>query len=268
MERGSHLALPTGRTMRRVGFDPAEPMLIPHRMCSKFPPPNGAHVAFFCTTSEGIFFCKEDRDGRPIRAVEMIITRLAGHVGILTPHCAVIEGGDGETYFGSLSSNSPAAEFEVQAFLSTPSTDEVGQPLPWLSRYLSSLYAFDLFVSNPDRSMRNFLMDQRDRRLAAFDFASADLKNLPGDRFVIEGTTTHSVGRRLRQIHGFDLDAALEMVKRLEAIPVKAIRAFVSDLPGGWISDSEGGRLCGNWTSDSGARLAALSAGLRDGSLL
>lgn len=268
MERGRGLNLPRGRTPRRVGFDPAEPMLIPHRLSAKFPPLNGADTAFFCTTAEGIFFCKEDKDGRPIRATEMLITRLAGHVGILTPHCAVIEDDDGETYFGSLSPNSPAGEFEVQAFLMRREADEIGQPRPWLGRYLSGLYAFDLFISNPDRSIRNFLMDQRDRRLAAYDFASVDLKNLVDHRIIIEGSVTHSVGKQLRQIHGFDLEAALEMVKRLEAIPVKAIRTFLSDLPRGWIKESEGERLCGNWGTEAGARLAALSAGLGDGSLL
>lgn len=116
--------------------------------------------------------------------------------------------------------------------------------------------------------MGNFLMDVRDRQLRAFDFASADLEKLAVDRFPIEGTNTLSVGRTLRSIHGFDLDAALEMVKRLEAIPVKVIRRFVGELPGDWLTHAEGESLCANWENKLGARLAALSAGLRDGSLL
>lgn len=268
MGRGISLALPTGRGIRRVGFDPAEPMLIPHRMAGRFPPPNGADIAFYCLTNEGPFYCKEDKDGRPIRATEMLCTRLAGHAGVLTPHCAVIEDEDGATYFGSLSPNSPAGQFEIRAALMTKHTSEIGSPDPWLSGYLSSIYALDLALANPDRSLCNFLMDADDRQVRAFDFASADLKSLAVDRFSIEGTNTLSVGRVLRSIHGFDLEAALEMVKRLEATPVKTIRRFLSELPGDWLTKGEGESLCENWEKRMGTRLAALSAGLRDGSLL
>jgi hypothetical protein len=88
------------------------------------------------------------------------------------------------------------------------------------------------------------------------------------DRFVIEGTNTLSVGRRLRAIHGFDLDAALEMVGRLEAIPLNVLRALVRELPEDWLSLAEGEGFCDDWERRMGARLTALSAGLRSGSLL
>lgn len=163
----------------------------------------------------------------------MLCTRLAGHLGVLTPHCAVVEDDEGETYFGSLAPLSPAGEFEKRAALTTKRTSEIGSPDPWLGRYLSSLYALDLALGNPDRSIGNFLMDASDRQLRAFDFASADLKNLATHRFPIEGTNTLSVGRVLRSIHGFDLDAALEMIKRIEATPVNVIRRFLGELPSG-----------------------------------
>ena len=243
-------------------------MLIPHRLTGRFPPPNGADIAFYCFTQDGVFYCKEDKRGRPIRATEMLCTRLAGHVGVLTPHCAVVEDDDGDTYFGSLALDSPAGQFEVRAALMTKQTSEIGSPDPWLGSYLSSIYALDLALANPDRSLPNFLMDVRDRQVRAYDFASADLKALAADRFSIEGSNTLSVGRTLRSIHGFDVDAALEMIKRLEATPVKAIRRFLSELPGGWLTKAEGESLCEDWEKRLGARLAALSAGLRDGSLL
>lgn len=268
MHRGISLASPTNRGLRRIGFDPAELMLIPHRMLGRFPPPNGADVAFGGITQEGAFYCKEDRDGRRIRATEMLCTRLAGHTGILTPHCAIIEGENGETYFGSLSLASPAGQFEVGAALMTRQTSEIGSPDPWLGSYLSGLYALDLALANPDRSMSNFLMDLADRRLRAYDFASANLRFLATERFSIEGTNTLSVGRTLRLIHEFDLDAALEMIRRLEAVPVKMVRRFLSELPGDWLTEDERESLCDDWGNGLGPRLAALSAGLRDGSLL
>lgn len=144
----------------------------------------------------------------------------------------------------------------------------MGGPREWLGRYLSSLYAFDLFLDNPDRSPGNFLLENPGRRLTAFDFASSNLKKWSSERFSIEDTVTQRVGRRLRLIHGFDLDAALEMVKRIEAVSEHAIRRVFDELPGDWISADEGESLCADWGAKSGARLAALSAGLGDGSLL
>ena len=182
MERGSGLVLPSSRIPRRIGFDPAEPLLIPHRAAAILPKPNGADISFVCTTNHGgIFYCKEDKIGRPIRATEMVATRLAGRVGIATPHCSVIECDDGTTVFGSLSPNSLALEVEVQSYLGRAESDEVGAPRPWLGRYLSSLYAFDLFIANPDRSICNFLLENPGRRLAVFDFASAKLENWSDD---------------------------------------------------------------------------------------
>ncbi len=85
------MALPISRIARRIGFDPAEPLLIPHRVSARLSKPNGADITFVCTTLEGgIFYCKDDKGHRRIRATEMISTRLAGRVGIATPHCSVL----------------------------------------------------------------------------------------------------------------------------------------------------------------------------------
>lgn len=266
--RNQALALPTGRQRIRVGFDPSEPMLIPHRINSRFPPPNGADISFVSTSGGRAFFCKEDKSGRSIRAIEMMSTRLAGEAGILTPDCAVVEDDAGATFFGSVGLGTIAGIFEVQAYLSTASKNELGGLDPWLERYLSALYAYDLFIGNPDRSMANFLMDLNDRQLRAYDFASADLKKWSSQRFSIENSNTLSLGRRLRKIHGFDIDAALEMLKRIEAIPLKVIRRLVSELPRDWLAEVEGESLCESWEKSLGTRLAALAAGLKNGTLL
>lgn len=268
MERANALALPTGRSRIRVGFDPSEPMLLPHRIVTKFDPPNGGDIAFTSLSGGRALFCKDDKDGRRIRAVEMISTRLGGEAGILTPDCAIVEDEAGRTYFGSVSVGSIASTFEVQAYLSNLLSSEIGSPDPWLGRYLSALYAFDVFIGNPDRCYSNFLMASEDRQLRAFDFASADLRKWADERFAIENTNTLSLGRGLRKIHGFDPAAALEMLRRIEAIPVKVIRRFADELPRDWLTEVERESLCGGWENKLGARLAALSAGLRDGSLL
>lgn len=268
MDRDRTLALPTGRQKVRVGFDPSEPMLIPHRISVEFQPPNGADISFVAVCSGRSIFCKDDKDGRRIRALEMLSTRIAGEVGILTPECAVVENDHGHTFFGSFGAVHGAADFEVQNYLTTQELNEFGGPEPWLKRYVSGLYAFDLFIGNPDRNKRNFVMALDDRHLRAMDFASGDLKIWAAERISIENTNTLSLGRMLRKIHGFDVSAALEIAKRIEGIPVNAIRRFLAELPADWLNEMEGESLCEGWEHKLGARLAALSAGLRDGSLL
>jgi hypothetical protein len=244
-------------------------MLIPQRASTIYPlEPNGADIELVCTTREGgTFYCKSDKPGRPIRATEMLATRLAGHVAIPTPYCSVIEMESGELLFGSLAA-SVVSEFEAQAFLTRKQVDELGSPTPWLGQHLSRLYAFDLFIANPDRSLRNFLLESDSRRLCAFDFASADLSALSTDRFPVEQTPTMSIGKVLRLIHGFDVDAALEMVKRLEAIPVQQIRTILNAMPSDWLHAEKKEELCAVWGETRGGRIEALRAGLGDGSLL
>lgn len=253
----------------RLGFDPAEPMLLPQRASTIYPlQPNGADIRMVCTTREGgTYYCKEDRDGRRVCAAEMFSTRLAGIVGIPTPFCSIVETEDGDLLFGSLAS-SVASEFEVQDFLTRPLTDELGARLPLLGHYLSGLYAFDLCLGNDDRSLRNFLIQDDSRRLCAFDFANANLSNLSSQRFPVEQGATISVGRRLRRIHGFDEAAAMDMVDKLQAVRVEQVEAILREMPGEWWSSDEGKNLCAVWDNQRGDRLDALRSGLRDGSLL
>jgi hypothetical protein len=197
----------------------------------------------------------------------MFSTRLAGLVGIPTPYCSIIEMESGELLFGSLS-GSVADEFEVRAFLSQPLTDELGVPLQLLRHYLSGLYAFDLFLGNDDRSLRNFLIEADSRRLCAFDFANADLLKLSSRRFPVEHGATISIGRMLRRVHGFDKVAALDMATKLEAVRVEQIQAILREMPNEWWSSDEGEKLCAVWNDERGGRIEALRAGLGDGSLL
>lgn len=64
--------------------------LIPRRAQTLLPPPEGEDIDFACYDHEGIlFYCKGDGSGRPVRATELICTRLADRLGIRTaPYCA------------------------------------------------------------------------------------------------------------------------------------------------------------------------------------
>ena len=77
---------------------------------------NGKHIKFLCTGVDGhMYHCKDDADGRPIRATEWFAQRLAHHLGIAVPESRVMEH-EGNTYFGSRQVLSTAGAFAVQDF--------------------------------------------------------------------------------------------------------------------------------------------------------
>jgi hypothetical protein len=255
----------------RIVLDRSEPMLLPQRASTVHQiQPNGADLTLVCTAREGgTFYCKDDKVGRAVRATEMFATRLAGHVNIATPFCSVVEMEDGSTLFGSLGHDSVADEFEVRDFLSRPQLDELGGRSPWLGRSLAALYAFDLFLGNPDRSLRNFILESDTRRLCAYDFADAQLSNLSHQRFPVGDCPTISVGRFLRSVHGFERTAAFEMIDHLGAVPVDVIRLILKEMPDDWMPADQREGLCDVWGSQQwGDRLSTLRVGIGNGSLL
>lgn len=260
----------TSGSKGRIGFDRSGPMLLPQRASTIHGiKPNGADITLVCTTRDGgTFYCKDDKPARPIRATEMFATRLAGHVKIATPFCSVVELEDGSTLFGSLGNDSVADQFEVRDFLSRAQPNEIGGPSAWVAQTLARLYVFDLFLGNPDRSLQNFILERDTRRLCAYDFADAQLGNLSHQRFPVENSHTISVGKFLRQVHGYEAAYALEMVDWLSAVPVDVVRTILGEMPDDWLPTDQRGDLCDVWINQRPVRLSALRAGLTDGTLL
>jgi hypothetical protein len=179
----------------------------------------------------------------------------------------------GETYFGSKEIWGAANRFDAQTFLTTrPAYDPaIGDPYSWLSWYLSRLYAFDLFVGNPDRQVCNFLLVQEGskRRLWAFDFDAADLSLIKTSNFPIVQTKTLSVGRLWRQHRHFDESSAFELIDWLGAISTTALESILAPIPDDWMSSDKREAFVDDWRKGaSAARLTALRCGLKDGSLL
>ena len=258
----------------RVPESMAQKSLLPLRFRTIYPHlTNGADLSFVCEAEVGgTFYCKDDKSGRSIRSTEWFCTRLASHVGILTADCAVMESAeDGKTYFGSLSHLSTASMFEVRDFLTQPHKGELGQPSEWPGRYLSSLYALDLFLNNPDRGISNFLMrvDGMSRLLCAIDFAAVRLGDLSTRNFLVATDPTVSVGKLLRRLHGFFRDSAFEMIDRIAAIPRDTVRGFLREMPDEWMVAEQREGISDLWSEKRlGGRLMALRTGIADESLL
>lgn len=246
--------------------------LLPTRISTVYPSqPTGKHISLVGEAKDGhIYYCKCDADGRPIRATEWVAQSLARHLGIAVPEFRVMEH-NGETFFGSRQAVSTAGFFEVHDFLTRNQPDELGGASEWVGRRLSGLYVLDLFLNNPDRGLNNFLLetDGYTRKLCAIDFADARLEDISSDRFPVASSNTIVKGKYLRDVHGFYLDAALEMIERIRAVPASEMNGILGGMPSDWMSDDQKSQFCEAWAGDRfESRLSALRTGLEDESRL
>ncbi|HWV61498.1 MAG TPA: HipA family kinase [Sphingopyxis sp.] len=251
----------------------AEPSLFPARITTRYPAnPIGKDYAFLCEAgSEGTFHCKRDTFNKPVRGNEWFSQSLTQHLGIPVPEFRIVEDTNGETYFGSREIISTAHQIDVVRFLNYEQLDEIGRAAEWLGRRLSGLTAVDLFLSNPDRTMQNFVFVSKGatRQLCPIDFADVDLKDITSERFPIVGTNTMRHGRFLRSKHGFVVESALEMIDRIEAIPHGLIDGILRGMPDDWMASDQRNNIVDAWSGKKiAARLSALRAGISDESLL
>jgi hypothetical protein len=255
-----------GLSSTKIGLQPS---LLRTRISTIYPAePIGKDYAFRCEAEEGgTYHCKNDNSGRIVRATEWISQSLASHLGIAVPEFRVIEDKEGvETFFGSQDVCSTAGLFEVRDYLTRNHFNEVGAPNDWLGRWLSGLYALDMFLNNPDRGVNNFVLEQTNN-LRAIDFADAHLEDITSDRFPVATSNTVCNGKFVENFHRFFLDSALEMIENIRVIPVSVIDGIIGGMPNEWMLDDQKSQISGAWAEGRfNKRLAALRSGLEDGS--
>ncbi len=214
-------------------------------------------------------WCKPDSPHRRARATEWICTQLAERAELRTAGYRIVEF-EGSTYFGSPNVTSVAQEFELIGFLRSKDRNLYGGTTLNRGHYLAGVIAFDFFINNNDRHIRNFILsdDGSYRRLCAIDFADADLTSLTTDRFPIAGSSTFELGRSVRAIHGSFVEGALSMLDRIEGITPEVFRGIVASVPPDWLHLDLKDRLNDAWGSSGFLdRLVSLRAGLKSGSL-
>lgn len=245
--------------------------MFPVRMTGQVPtPPIGQDLCAtgFCDGGQ-FYYCKGDDGHRLVRATERLFTTLADHVNIPVAPSQSVEV-EGELLFGSRKHPSTEEAEAVKAFCSQASRSEFGSPSRWKASYFSSLFVFDIFIGNGDRSINN-LVAYRDFslfRILAIDFAASTLLMNPGVDIVGDRTQTRAFSSMMRLIHGFDEDAASEMISSLENVPYSFIETVLDRMPTGWLDAEVGRRFLEFWGGGSRIeRLARLRAGLKDGSL-
>lgn len=252
------------------GSSETDPMF-PARLTGETPlQPIGADLARNGVCDDGYFYyCKDDVAHRPVRATEALLTSLAEHCGIAVADFRAVQA-QGELLFGSRVHPSTEGQEAIRAFCMRQGRNELGRPTAWKAGYFSRLYAFDVFVGNADRSIQNFVAyrDAGTVHVLAIDFAASTLLMRQGMDFELNGSHTLPFGRLMSGLHGFDEDAALEMVGRLEGVPTSFIQSVVDRMPSGWLDENRAETFLEFWSEGGRSeRLARLGAGLKDGSL-
>ena len=217
------------------------------------------------------YHVKADQPGRFLCASEWICTNIAEEIGISVPTPKAIELFDGRRVFGSRRISGVADKVITRLFLLTQTRFDMVSQEPELCSVLSKIYAWDLFINNMDRHLDNYLSveDSGKRRLYEMDNSRALFFQWPFDGFPPTSQHTRTCGKILRDLHGFDLEAALIVLERLHRLAPAIIEGFISRMPPEWISP-ELRREFMDWWSNGGRtrRLVDLDAGLRNGGLL
>ncbi|NVD44908.1 HipA family kinase [Qipengyuania atrilutea] len=260
-------------TILNEQYPNSEGQLFPVRLRTREIPPAGAHIEFISRADdENLYYCKSDKGGLPCRMREAFYSQLATELALAPPDFRVVEDEDtDETFFGSRRMPSTATDVARIQFLRTERKDELGRRLSFPSRWFSQLYAFDLFIGNTDRSADNIiaLNDTTPMRLRPIDFSAANLGSCGITEFPNGKTETVHVARKLRTVHSFFEDSALQMVDKIRAVPRSVIKSFFRAMPSEWVDVGERERIDEIWSGSLLLeRVEALCAGLKNGHLL
>jgi len=207
-------------------------------------------------------------DGGPyVPLSEWVCSHLADVCYIPVPPFAVAELPEKEFAFASRWEGGVLKLEDVPAILSGIAK------IQGVDELLGSIYAFDLFVSNPDRHFRNYLLREAgpDRRavLMAPDYSRALIANgwpLPPPRFD-SFTNTERAIRKLAATHDRTgmAEGALALLDRLESLPGDFMDGVLKYVPHDWDPQGLCNHLAKWWETDRNDRISVIRRGIEDG---
>ncbi len=205
---------------------------------------------------------------KQIPASEWLCTRLGEMCGLPTPPCRVIyDSGSSDYLFGSrydlAATSKPEDEINFAASLMSSSSI--------LRKQVWAIYAFDQFVFNIDRHLKNYLYTKNrdgDITVQAFDFSLAAMvmgwPNKVGDSLIPQGYNTTNYWNSIRALTLNDKtcrESALSILNNIDKVSVNDIERIFVEMPGSWINPLHKEALT-SWWSGSGKkeRLNAVTA--------
>ncbi|CAI0874006.1 Uncharacterized protein related to capsule biosynthesis enzymes [Serratia plymuthica] len=193
---------------------------------------------------------------KQIPASEWLCTRLGEMCGLPTPPCRVIYcAATDEYFFGSrydlAASSRPEDEVNFASSLMAQS--------PILRKQVWAIYAFDQFVFNIDRHLKNYLYTKNrdgDVTVQAFDFSLAAMvmgwPNKTGDGLIPPGYHTTNYWSSVKSLTYNDKtcrDSAIQILDKLSSVNTEDIERIFLEMPGQWINPLHKNALTSWWGS-------------------
>jgi len=132
---------------------------------------------------------------------------------------------------------------------------------PTIAPAIARTLAFDLFVSNEDRHLNNFMLrvSRTGFIVMAFDFGRAWFyRGWPPPPELPVGCHTWTLFNALRGIHGWQLDRANEVLDRIEQVKVADLESAIEAMPDAWLSAARKAKVLHWWGSERAPRIGAL----------
>jgi hypothetical protein len=226
--------------------------------------------AAMCRCDDGFEYVVKDTTAHPLTPHnEWFCTHLAGLVGIVCPPCCPVEDETGQLVFGSRCEGGVTSDPWVEKVV----RGEIDRAV--IDGVLSRILAFDHFVHNDDRHLRNYLVrtSRNGWAMLAMDFSRAwSFHGFPPGALPFTLTQkTRLVHRTIkREIGDFvDVPEVNRVLDALSAVKGSEIEKILDRQPTSWLTRAKKNDIIGWWKSpDRAKRIASIRKGIGDGSYL
>lgn len=248
------------------------------RRFQPFPKQETANALGYALGEDGLKYIVKSNNINPlVCANEWVCTSLAEFLHIPVAPSKILQMPNGDLVFGTAVQFPALSDLDAaQLLLSHGARNDISSPE--LSAVLSSTYTFDLFIGNYDRHVGNFIFSLESvnnshgkiARVRAIDYDAAQLlENAEFQLPLSKNSNTVSVGRQIRQVHGFDMSAAETILDRIRKGRTVMVERAMVGMPEQWLSTSKRNDLY-HWvnTNHFDQKLQRLAQGISDGTYL
>lgn len=204
-------------------------------------------------------------------AEEWVCSSLANDVGIATPPFAILIDDTGAEVFGSrreggIRNSRVPPMFTLQTAFQAGTLEQPGN-------VLSKIYAFDLFVCNPDRHMGNYLIKElsHDKHsIMSIDYSRCRLLECPSEIGFQSGNTKYTLNW-LTQENLLEKTEILGVIDRISALQDNWMQQRISEMPSSWLDNNQSRVVDAWWRSDNSGRkrrIELIRQGVDNGTLV
>ncbi len=228
-----------------------------------------ADCALFCRCDDGSDYAVKDKSKSAATPhSEWFCTRFGESVGLASPTCAIVDINGVESFGSRYETGHEPDNWWVRAKSGEINFDQLA---PTVSR----IFAFDLFVHNGDRHLKNYIIRKQKLgySILSFDYSRAWLWNgFPLPKLpLLASSNTIRAQRFLSQafpgfLSIFDINHVLDRIRETDRSKIETI---FGEHPKDWLTDAERNALLEWWESNSRLqRINSIKEGITNGTYL